>query len=496
MKRLLTGLALCLAGSGWATPVPLPSTPVTIDGDLREWGRAAWIIVAPAGDGVGLRGVFAGAEDHDAVVLVQWDARALYIAAAIHDDTLDVGRVTPAEREWRGPAGERKDRMFYFDHFKIFVREPGADAGYNLWLAPPLAAGGAPYWWGGRQRRAPGESPPIELAATVRPGVRSFELAVPWTWMEAYPQPGDELDALFLFTDADRPDAEVATKIRSDNDRWIWWQGVLELTGTPAGLRQRPEPEPLLSTVPPPAGPPDPRIARAITRSRQQTPDTAATAAVAVPAATMPARGEPVASGSSVSTPAAAPAAARGAQVEDDDGRQARLRALLNRRRLGRQARSRAPDWIRQLAPDPRLSVAQIDSFYVVLRRHLIRIVEEGVTSRVDVYVIDMADVAGCARGQARAFLVALLDRLAAPPDETLAAHLAGVASSSGLPRGTVEAFVRVVAENGRALFAEHRVDTSEALIQRGMKAAGLSREQALELVAALIARPSDEPAP
>ena len=54
-----------------ATDVPLPGHPVTIDGDLREWGKAAWIAVEPAGDGVGLRGVFQGNDDHDAVVLVQ-----------------------------------------------------------------------------------------------------------------------------------------------------------------------------------------------------------------------------------------------------------------------------------------------------------------------------------------------------------------------------------------------------------------------------------------
>ncbi len=483
--------------------VPLPSRPVTLDGDLREWGEAAWIPVEPAADGVGLRGVFPDALDHEAVVLVQWDARYLYVAAAVHDDTLDAGWIPPARREWHGPSGERKDRMFYYDHMKLFVREPGADAGYNLWFAPPSGddpegGGSRPYWWGGRQRRLPAERPPVEVAGRTRGRARTFEVALPWTWLDAYPQPGDEFDALFLFVDSDQPGQPVGGKIRSGRGRWIWWQGHLVLKGRPEGLRPRPEPEQKVKdrTVRVAKAAPDARLQRAIERSRRADA-AAADSPAAAPASTTPSTGPPTepspgiaaATAPAPGAPAAAASSGDGtvASAGGQDRGQGSLRARLNRQLLARRAATRAPDWIRRLERDGRLSEAQVDSYCIVLRRHLRRIVVDKLSVRVDIFVVDMADAAGGGRIQARRFLVDLLKHLEEREDESALAWYARAAGRLDLEAGAVGLFARALSARGRRLFEERRTATSEELLRGAAREAELSRPQARQLLAALV---------
>lgn len=481
-----------------AVEVPTAIHPVTLDGDLREWGAAAWIPIAPAGDGVGLRGVFQGPEDHDADVLVQWDAQFLYLAAAVTDDTLDVGRVAPDAREWQGSGGQRKDRVFYFDHMKVFVREPGANAGYNLWFAPPEQGSAEPYWWGGRQRQAERVHPPIRLASLVRDNTRTFEMAIPWNWMEAFPQTGDALDAMFLFTDSDMPRLDVAVKIARKQDRWIWWQGKLELIGEPEGLLPRPAPEPPKRARPvvEAVKPLDSRVTDAIARSREtamaaaraESVVTSQAAALAVqqagPSADAPATGTsagaPQAS-SSDQEPASGGSEASVAEPQSSTGS---LRARLNRRLLARRTGVQAPDHLQSLERDPDLASAQIDTFYAVLRRQISRIVRERITSRVDFFVVDMASAASCRRDQSRKYLVDLLGTVdAGEADDwvTAAATAAQVEEAQAL------AFVTDVARRVAEIFAERGITTSAELIKRGRKESGLDEDQAYALIGALL---------
>ena len=77
---------------------------IDVDGDLREWGAGQHIALDPGGDHVGLRGVFGGWPEYEAVVSTYWDAENLYIAAAITDDVLDAGML-----EARHSADRRLD---------------------------------------------------------------------------------------------------------------------------------------------------------------------------------------------------------------------------------------------------------------------------------------------------------------------------------------------------------------------------------------------------
>jgi hypothetical protein len=480
------------------TVVPLPAHEIVIDGDLHEWGQAAWISLDPAGDGVGLRGAFQDDDDHEAVVLVQWDAQALYVAAAVTDDTLDIGRVAPDEREWHGSGGERKDRVFYFDHMKIFAREPGANAGYNLWLAPPGPEDSQPYWWGGRQRTAERVRPPVQVAGLVRGTSRTFEVAIPWTWMEAYPQQGDVFDVMFLFTDADRPGDDVAVKIASKQDRWIWWQGRLELTGLPAGLRPRPAPK---STIPPaPAVVShqtlDPRIAQAIARSHETAAresllvDSVAASTSKTDSPTPVARAAPLPSVESAARAASAQGATAASAQESGSGSGSAtgsLRARLNRQRLARRDGLRAPSYLRDLKRDPDLSVTQIDTFYAILHRHLARIVEQRITSRIDFFVVDTASGAHCRRDQSRKYLVDLLARVSGAHDEEVAHWIAVAAKNVAIAESAAVQFTREVALKAGEVLAERGITTSGELVKRGRKKSGLTEEQANGLLGALL---------
>ena len=219
-----------------AIDVAVPRGKPTVDGVLNEWGGFAAIDIAPAGDGVGLRGAFEDENDHWAAVHLSWDADSLYLAVSVLDDVLDRQPIGPGENVWEGPGGQRKDKMFYYDHLKVFLRGPEQPLGFNLWVAPNAEAGSV-HAWGGQQRGTPSAELPLALASLSNGNAYSYEMALPWTWLRIYPKPDMVLDALFLFPDSDLPDLELRKKIDESN-KWIWWQGKLTLRGNPPGLRE------------------------------------------------------------------------------------------------------------------------------------------------------------------------------------------------------------------------------------------------------------------
>ena len=236
--RGVFAVGLCLWAMGIAKADPVAVVTVAakpqLDGILVEWGAPERIAIVAGGDRVGVRGAFTSEKDHEADVYLMWDADYIYVAVAVVDDIVDVGRIAPGKNEWRGPSGERKDIMFYYDHLKIFLRGPERPLGHNIWFSP---AEGVPYLWGGMQRGKTSERVPVEAGGVLRDGVYTFEVAIPWTWLNFYPQPDMVLDALFLLPDSDLPGQAIRKKVRKSN-KWIWWQGKVQLVGRPPGLKE------------------------------------------------------------------------------------------------------------------------------------------------------------------------------------------------------------------------------------------------------------------
>ncbi|MFC1525204.1 hypothetical protein ACFL6X_00145 [Candidatus Latescibacterota bacterium] len=240
---------------------------------------------------------------------------------------------------------------------------------------------------------------PIRAAGEVREPVHTYELALPWDWLELHPEPEMVLDALFLFTDSDHPQASLRVKAGADRDKWIWWEGQVRLMGRPDGLEPPPAPEgPLAASAGTEglAASARERIRQAVLRSRQRDTRRPPVAVETVPD-TSPAPssvdgdlspgGEEAGDGEGSVDRAATEATRRYARS---------MRAVLARRPESGPA---TPTWVRQVHAGVDLTEAQVDSYVAVVTGTLARIQRQGINSRTDYLVIDMARGAATPRG-------------------------------------------------------------------------------------------------
>ncbi len=490
MPRIGCGLvgwvvALCVAWCNtavWSYDILVVPQKPSIDGSLGEWGFAPAIDVSPAAEGVGLRGAFNGDADHWASVYLMWDADSLYIAVSVIDDIIDVEHIAADDNVWNGPAGERQDKMFYYDHLKVFLRGPDQPLGFNLWVAPERE-GQAAYAWGGQQRGAVSDELPLRAASMVKGNTYSYELALPWTWLRLYPEPDMVLDALFLLPDSDLPDLKLAKKIAQSN-KWIWWKGTVVLRGKPPGLKKAPEPETIEKIA---------EHQRKIVVPELKGPEPTVRAESVEMAGE---RGEVLQTGSAAESAATGDsgveegAVAEGQVVESAPRRPADLRARLNRQLLARDESLAAPAWVRELTAGGDLSVAQIDSLYFRFGETLQRLSQENISSRSDGLIIDMAEYAGVWKAQVRVFVVDLLRVALGQLDAesgTLRPALARAAVAAEVEEKQVISFVRRICEESLKVYEDNKVVATGDLIEKGRRKARLSEGEMERLLKALM---------
>ena len=475
---------------------------MSIDGFLSEWGGAHRIALQPTADYVGVRGVFSGWPEHEGDVCVQWDADNLYIAAAVSDDSLDADHIPPEKKEWRG-AGGPKDRMFYYDHLKVFVRGPDEDTGFNLWVSPLPAAGGA-FAWGGRQRSSPEQELPIQAATQVRAGVYSYELALPWQWLEIHPVPGMVLDAMFLLTDCDRPGSSVGAKVGGDSAKWIWWRHKIQLQGNPPGLKPPPPPEPEPPASPlqrpvvvPTADLAKNRVGDAIARLKSRE-DSMREASAASQGRERSLARSTSDSGSSRAAARVVEAATASAQPATASAQPATAITAAALKRIG--ARNRAllakpaiielPSWVSDLERPKKLTQDQADSLVVGLVRTFARLTSGDIGGRTDTFVNDGARAVRAERVTVRRFLVLLSQRAlreiaaggALRPRIEAAARTAGIETAAG------ERLVQTVLSGARKVYdEEYKTTTTRELVKRGRKKAKLDHREAAAFLKSLV---------
>jgi hypothetical protein len=357
-----------------------------LDGVLVEWGAPERIAVVAGGDRVGVRGAFTSDEDHEADVYLMWDADYIYVAVAVVDDIIDVARIEPGKNEWKGPSGQRKDRMFYYDHLKIFLRGPERPLGHNLWLSP---AEGTPYFWGGSQRGKTSERVPVEVGGAMRDHLYTYEVAIPWAWLNLYPQPDMVLDALFLLPDSDLPGQEIRKKVKEGN-KWVWWQGKVQLKGRPPGLKERPKEQVVEEEIAKMAREitvPKVKVAPAVPEAvaKQEVPAAADQASVAAGAAAS------VAMDGSAGTAVAVEVLTGAGNAQSSSI--STITSQLNRRLLAREAEaSAAPAWAQALINYLDISCAQVDSLYYSLIFTLKGFTDEYINAGTDGLVLDIAE--------------------------------------------------------------------------------------------------------
>ena len=468
--------SLMAVGVGGAEPVavmPATSKP-TLDGILVEWGAPERIGLVPGGERVGVRGAFTGSADHEADLYLMWDADYVYIAAAVVDDTVDAQQIPPDKSEWRGPSGERKDAMFYYDHLKIFLRGPEQPLGHTIWLSP---ANGTPYLWGGMQRQKPTELVPVRAGGALREQLYTFEVGIPWRWLGLYPQPDMVLDALFLLPDSDRPTEALRDKVRQSN-KWIWWQGKVQLKGQPPGLRQPPKQQVIAEIAEKTREITVPKVALREERAEEKEPEQQDS--VAVEKGPVAQREIPAQAASGDSGPSRSQEAVQTESVPT-------IRSRLNRSLLAK--RHPAPDWVRALNDDAEVSRGQVDSLYYRLTHSLARLTADRINARTDGIVMDIAEYAGTWRAQAQHFLQKLLAKTLADLEQgQLQSQIANVAAEVGVDGDKATRLVQSLCREALKIYTEGKVASSEALIDKTRRRAKLSEEQAQALLAVLAA--------
>ena len=466
-------MAVGAIGAEPVAVVPTASKP-TLDGILVEWGAPERIGLVPGGERVGVRGAFAGSADHEADLYLMWDADYVYVAAAVVDDTVDAQQIPPDKSEWRGPSGERKDAMFYYDHLKIFLRGPEQPLGHTIWLSP---ADGAPYLWGGLQREKPTERLPVEAGGALRDQLYTFEVGIPWSWLGLYPQPDMVLDALFLLPDSDRPTEALRNKVRQSN-KWIWWQGKVQLKGQPPGLRQPPKQQVIAEIAEKTREITVPKVVTREEKVEEQERDDQDSVAV----------------GKSPVVQREIPAEADSGDVGTVRSQEAvqtasvpALRSRLNRALLAK--RKPAPDWVRALNDDEGVSLGQVDSLYYRLTHSLARLTADRINARTDGLVMDLAEYAGTWRAQARHFLQKLLAKTLADLEQgRLHTHIAAAAAEAGVDSDKATRLVQFLCREALKIYAKGKVASSATLIDKARRRAKLSEEQAQDLLAVLAA--------
>ena len=473
--------AVC-AGTAAALDVPARSVPPEIDGALNEWGAAAWVPLDPAGAGVGLRGAYEEYPDHEADVVFYWDADFLYIGLGVVDDVVDGAQILPAEQVWER-GGQRKDKMFYYDHLKVFVRGPEQPVGYNIWAGPE------PYLWGGRQLDDPELQPPLRLASRREEGGFTYELAIPWNWLKIHPQSDMRLTALVLVSDADAPDVELAAKIARDESAWIWWKGNLDLRGAPPGLKPPPEPVEA-EAVDPQADAPqvDTQLDDAIERLKERQRAAVARAEAERKAAAKTGDTAKAEGGDNAGAPSAVDAQVPADTVEAAPST-ASVVAGLNRKLLARRTPKQWPAWAKEVNDDKSVSEAQVDSLLGQLTGQLYRLVDDGINSRTDGLIIDMAEKAGVRRGQARAFLQGLVvaaDARAKRPEAVV--YLDSISAQAEVDPKKASALLGGIFAEAQKNFERNRPTTTKALIDKGRRAAKLSDAEVRRVLRHLVA--------
>ena len=481
---------------------------IAVDGDLREWGAGQHIALDPGGDHVGLRGVFGGWPEYEAVVSTYWDAENLYIAAAITDDVLDAGHVAPENHKIRGPKGE-KDAMFYHDHLKIFVRGPEADTGFNIWFSP-LSREASTHYWGGRQRSEPTTDLPLRAGVQFRESgngyaVYSYEVALPWTWLGIHPYPHMVLDAMFLLVDSDRKGQTLSSKITvdaisSNASKWIWWRDKLELTGDPPGLDPPPpphtEPEsPLDRTVEKTAADlVSDRVKRGITRLQVRRDSLALLERenLLEPGLSTGTARELTRRGSVMTGVNRFPKASVATINPDHEVPSSSLRKLSerNRKLMARPTLFSVPQWVHGVDRETEIVEVNVDTIVAVVLRSISRLARQDIGGRTDVFVIDPARAVGIERTKVRLFLRNLAERTRQEinkPKSQLHAIINTTAFDTGIEPTTARRFISEILLAVRKIYQEEqKVTTTRELVKKARKKAKLKDDEAKTFLKAL----------
>ena len=262
------------------------------------------------------------------------------------------------------------------------------------------------------------------------------------------------------------------------SNKWIWWQGKVQLKGQPPGLRQLIKPQVIAEIAEKTREITVPKVVPRKEKVEEQEQEKQDSVAVGkspvaqreIPAVTASSDAGTVRSQEAVQT-ASAPT----------------LRSRLHRSLLAK--RKPAPDWVRALNDDAEVSLGQVDSLYYRLTHSLARLTADRINARTDGIVMDIAEYAGTWRAQAQHFLQQLLTKTLADLEQgRLQGQIANAAAEVGVDGDQATRLVQSLCREALKIYAEGKVASSETLIDKARRRAKLSEEQAQDLLAVLAA--------
>ncbi|MYA24322.1 MAG: hypothetical protein F4Z30_16775 [Gemmatimonadetes bacterium] len=301
-------------------------------------------------------------------------------------------------------------------------------------------------------------------------------MGIPWRWLGFYPQPDMVLDALFLLPDSDLPNEELRDKVRQSN-KWIWWQGKVQLKGQPPGLRLLPPKQQVIAEIAEKTREiAVPKVA--VREERAEKKELEQQDSIAVEKSPVAQREIPAQAPSRDSGPNRSQEAVQTESVPT-------IRSRLNRSLLAK--RHPAPDWVRALNDDAGVSRGQVDSLYYRLTHSLARLTADRINARTDGIIMDLAEYAGTWRAQAQHFLQQLLAKTLADLEQgRLQEQIANAAAEVGVDGDQATRLVQSLCREALKIYADGKVASSETLIDKARRRAKLSEEQAQDLLAVL----------
>ncbi|MEE3235043.1 MAG: hypothetical protein VX294_12810 [Candidatus Latescibacterota bacterium] len=493
---MMNGLIRCLCLLQFICPVTVLAFDINpvevgpnIDGSLEEWGAIGMIELDPSDRGVGLRGAFNGLSDHWAGVLLSWDADSLYSGVTVIDDVCDINRINVGENVWKGPNGEKENKMFYYDHLKLFFRDSEKPLGFNLWVKPNCKDSGI-YVWGGQQRGSPTDELPIRVASKAKGETYSYELAIPWSWLRIEPFSNMTLKALFLLSDADIPGAELRKKVRRGS-KWIWWEGKLIMRGKPLGLPEETDQE--LASLEVSKVEVETEIKSQLKSVEVAVQKEAITVLVDESVDENDVKNEE----ELIFEPVVEKVGSDSLKISIEELNEGRVSASQLRMRLQRKLLlgshlGLTPDWVYEKTQETKLRRSQTDTLYYRLRENLRRIMKENINSRSDGIIIDLADYSGIWRSDARGFVLSLLQNIlqdVRAQDSLFQPILREWAISYEIEISKLEKFIEEICVGAIKAYEKGRIVVSNDLFKKARRKSGLSERDGKKILSLIADR-------
>jgi len=206
---------------------PKVDTEIRVDGSLEEWQATPALEITPTAANLNVSGEFKDS-DFNFKIRSKWNKQYLYLAIEWHDDTWDIEEVSRKEATWHDEdTGQRRDRMYFFDNFKLHIRE--SDYDYTLWVSPQAEDNG-PYYWsrlliGYRGNERAGAKP--MLRASSNGDTSTIEMMIVWKQLKLKPKGGLVVPIRMSVSDSDLPGRFEETKIPALKS--VEWVGNLTL---------------------------------------------------------------------------------------------------------------------------------------------------------------------------------------------------------------------------------------------------------------------------